>query len=276
MSDGAGNIIKWFGTCTDIDDLKRAEEEIRKLNTTLEERVRERTDALEAANKELEAFSYSVSHDLRAPLRAIDGFSRIVLEDCAGQINAEGRENLERVRAASQRMGRLIDDLLHLSRLARSEMHCTQVNLSALARVIADERQKEEPGRQAKFVIAPDLAATADASLIQVVLENLLGNAWKFTGKQTAARIEFGRTTREGVPAFFVRNNGVGFDMAYAHKLFGAFQRLHATTDFPGTGIGLATVQRVIHRHGGRIWAEGRPNHGATFYFTLPDQSNEP
>jgi signal transduction histidine kinase len=226
-------------------------------------------DELQIANKELEAFSYSVSHDLRAPLRAIDGFSRIVLEDNTGQLDTEGRNNLGRVRAASQRMGRLIDDLLLLSRLSRSEMRRTRVDLSALARTLAEDLQKQQPDRRVEFVIEPGLTANADAGLIRVVLENLLGNAWKFTGKRDQAKIEFGRTTHEGAPAFFVRDNGVGFDMTYADKLFGAFQRLHSTADFPGTGIGLATVQRIIHRHGGRVWAESKSGQGATFYFTL-------
>jgi light-regulated signal transduction histidine kinase (bacteriophytochrome) len=207
---------------------------------------------------------------LRAPLRAIDGFSRIVLEDYKDKLDDEGKDSLTRVRAASQRMGQLIDDLLQLSRLTRSEMHRTPVDLSALARAVADPLQKTEPERRVEFVIAPRLVAEADAGLMRVVLENLLGNAWKFTGKQAAAKIEFGRTTHRGVPAFFVRDNGVGFDVTYADKLFGAFQRLHNTTDFPGTGIGLATVQRIIHRHGGRVWAEGEVNRGATFYFSLP------
>ena len=232
--------------------------------------LRQTRDKLQIANQELESFSYSVSHDLRAPLRAIDGFSRIVLEDYSNKLDADGKDSLQRVRAASQRMGHLIDDLLQLSRLTRAEMRHAPVDLSALARAVADELQKNEPERRAEFVIEPNLIVRADASLMRAALENLLGNAWKFTGKQADARIEFGMTTRRGAPAFFVRDNGAGFDMAYANKLFGAFQRLHRAADFPGTGIGLATVQRIIHRHGGRVWAEGETNRGATFYFSLP------
>jgi signal transduction histidine kinase len=195
-----------------------------------------------------------------------------VLEDYHDKLDDAGKDSLTRIRAASQRMGQLIDDLLQLSRHTRSEMHHAPVDLSALARAVADPLQKTEPARRVEFVIEPRLVADADAGLMRVVLENLLGNAWKFTGKQAAAKIEFGRTLREGAIIFHVRDNGVGFNMGYADKLFGAFQRLHSTTDFPGTGIGLATVQRIIHRHGGRVWAESKPNQGATFYFTLPAQ----
>ena len=273
--DAAGNVIKWFGTCTDIHDLKLAEEEIRRFNATLEDRVRERTGQLEAANKELESFSYSVSHDLRAPLRAIDGFSRFVLEDNASQLNAEGKENLGRVRAASQRMGRLIDDLLQLSRYTRSPIRCTLVDLSAMARSVTENLKQAEPDRRVEMLIEPGLTAKTDAGLMEVVLMNLLGNAWKFTGKKSDAKIEFGRTSHAGEPAFFVRDNGAGFDMTYADQLFGTFQRLHSDSEFPGTGIGLATVQRVIHRQNGRVWAEGQIGRGATFYFTLPPPASQ-
>jgi signal transduction histidine kinase len=244
--------------------------QINKRSEALERLVADRTTELQAANQELETFSYSVSHDLRAPLRSIDGFSRILLEDYANKLDDEGKDSLKRVRAASQRMGRLIDDLLQLARHSRSEMHCEPVDLSALAQTIAGELKLTAPDRPVEFAIAPGLVAHADGTLLRAVLENLLGNAWKFTGKQPSARIEFGATTRAGQPSFFVRDNGAGFDMKYASKLFGTFQRLHSPADFPGTGIGLATVQRIIHRHGGRVWAESEVGHGATFYFSLP------
>jgi signal transduction histidine kinase len=228
---------------------------------------------LEATNRELEAFSYSVSHDLRAPLRSIDGFSQILLEDYSEDLDEEGRDYLGRVRAASQRMGRLIDDLLGLSRVTRSALRRQPVDLSAVAREIIAELRKREPERRVEVEVSDGLVAYGDARLLQIALENLIGNAWKFTEKEPEARIEFGQDeelSREGrVPVYYVSDNGAGFEMAYAEKLFGAFQRLHGSEEFEGTGIGLATVQRVVHRHGGRIWAKGEVGQGATFFFTL-------
>jgi PAS domain S-box-containing protein len=276
-----GEIVGALALGRNITALKETEAEIRRLNAELEQRVEARTRELaaeraklEAANKELEAFSYSVSHDLRAPLRSIDGFSRILLEDFADKLGDEGMRSLETVRAASQRMAGLIDDMLQLSRVTRSEMRLAPVDLSALAREVVAGLREVDPERNVEVEVAPRLTASADGHLVRIVLENLVGNAWKFTSRQEVARIEIGQTDTPDGPAFFVRDNGVGFDMAYVHKLFGAFQRLHTTAEFPGTGIGLATVQRVIRRHGGRVWAEGKPDCGATFFFTLPGEAN--
>jgi PAS domain S-box-containing protein len=258
----------------DITERKKAEEKVRLLNIELEDRVRQRTAELESANRELEAFAHSVSHDLRAPLRGIDGWSLALLEDCGEQLGAQGHKYLDRVRSEAQRMGKLIDDLLHLSRVSRGELIPRPVDLTALAETIAARLQETHPGRAIEFIIAPHLKGTGDPRLLEIALTNLLGNAVKFSGLASMPRVEFGRTAIDGAPAFFVRDNGVGFDMAYAGMLFGPFQRLHKTSEFPGTGIGLATVQRVIHRHGGRIWADAHVGSGATFYFTLgPEKS---
>ncbi len=268
-----GAQVYHLAICRDISERKQAEEDIRALNASLEQRVRERTAQLEVANKELETFSYSVSHDLRAPLRSIDAFSRILMEDCGEKLDEEGRTNLRRIYTAGQRMGQLIDDILNLARVSRGQLRRQPVDLSRIANAVAEALAKAEPERNIEFVIAPNLMANGDPNLLQITIENLFGNAVKFSGPRPVARIEFGQTASDGVPTFYVRDNGVGFDPAYADKLFGAFQRLHTQAEFPGTGIGLATVQRIIHRHGGEIRAESRLEQGATFYFTLPPTS---
>jgi len=290
MRDAHGTIIGSSAIARDISESKRAEEErarllelerhirreleaknreIEQLNAELEERVRLRTVELEAANRELEAFSYSVSHDLRAPLRSLDGFSHILLDEYAERLDEEGRDFLKRLRNATQTMGQLIDALLQLSRVTRSEMSRQAVDLTAIARQIAEDLQRTHPERHVEFRIGEGLVAQGDPRLIHAVLQNLIGNGWKFTARREQAVIEFDRGQKNGVHAFFVRDNGAGFEMQYANKLFGAFQRLHTVAEFEGNGIGLATVQRIIRRHGGNVWAEGAPDQGATFYFTL-------
>src|SRR3989449_7921204 len=277
-----------LGTLTDAFNqmLGRIEEqktELQQHAMKLEQRVAERTGELEqrnealrrnaaellAANNELDAFAYSVSHDLRAPLRSIDGFSQVLLEDYGAKLDEAGQDSLRRVRAATQRMGILIDDLLKLARVTRAEIRAEAVDLSDLARDIAAELQRATPERLVEFAIAPQLKARGDPRLLRVVLDNLLPNSWKYTAKQARPRIEFGSVEENGGRAFMVLDNGAGFDMKYADKLFGVFQRLHSAAEFEGTGIGLATVRRIINRHGGRIWAEGAVDQGATFYFTL-------
>ena len=227
------------------------------------------TMELELANKELEAFSYSVSNDLRAPLHRISGFAEILIEDYAEQLDLSAKQYLTRMRENVQRMSELIDDLLSLSQVTRSKIYRQSIDLSALAQTIATLLQQTQPERQVEFVIAAGIIINGDRRLLQIVLENLLANAWKFTGKRSQARIEVGVMQYEGQQVYFVRDNGVGFDMTYAERLFGAFQRLHSSNEFPGTGIGLATVGRIIHRHGGRVWANGAVGQGATFYFTV-------
>ncbi len=237
---------------------------------TLERGVVKARDAAEASNKELEAFSYSVSHDLRTPLRSIDGFSQALLEDYQDKLDDTGKAYLERVRKATQHMGRLIDDMLKLSRVTRSEFHHKTVDLSRMVRDISEKLKEEDPVRTVDVIIREGVFVSGDPTLLKIALENLVNNAWKFTGRKARPQLEFGTTVKEGKTACFIRDNGAGFDMAYVSKLFGAFQRLHTSLEFPGTGIGLATVQRVINRHGGQVWAEGEVGKGATFYFVLP------
>src|SRR5688572_6719799 len=244
-------------------------EELLRANAELEQRVREYAAKAEAATHELDGFCYSVSHDLRAPLRSIDGFTHALMEGCGESLDPVGREYLQRVRAASQRMGQLIDDLLHLSRVGRREMHVQEVNLSDLAVAVLRDLQNADPARRVEVAVTPELYGRGDERLLKIALENLLGNAWKFTGKTERARIEFGRETKDGHDAFYVRDNGAGFDMTYADKLFTPFARLHSPSEFPGSGIGLAIVQRIINRHGGRLWAEGKAGAGATVWFAL-------
>ncbi|MEN3335652.1 MAG: hypothetical protein V7641_5017 [Blastocatellia bacterium] len=267
--DAAGQPMMAIVTMIDITERKHAEDKVQQLNERLEQRVLERTAQLEVANRELDAFSYSVSHDLRAPLRHLDGFSQALLEDYADKLDAEGQGYLQQVRGASQEMAQLIDDLLQLARVTRSEMRREAVNLSEIARAAVNALQKTNTGRRVAVHIAEGLVTYGDKRLLQVVLNNLLGNAWKFTSERQPAEITFGQEPLDGEAVYFVRDNGAGFDMAYANKLFGAFQRLHTANEFEGTGIGLATVQRIVHRHGGRVWAESKVNQGATFYFTL-------
>ncbi len=255
-----GHPLRVAGINFDITDQKQTEENL--LRTALQ---------LEASNHELEAFAYSVSHDLRAPLRAINGFSQALLEDYGDQLDEDAQDYFDRIRHNAQRMGTLIDDLLSLSRISRSEMRYRTVNLSALVAEQAQELKALDPERQVEFIIAPDVSVSADPTLMQVVVDNLLRNAWKFTGHHVTAQIEFGIIKQNIKTIYFLRDDGAGFNMAYVSKLFGVFQRLHNMSEFPGTGIGLAIVQRAIRRHGGDVWAEGEVEQGATFYFTLPD-----
>lgn len=249
--------------------------DLHELNSGLEARVEQRTRELEVSNQELQAFSYSVSHDLRAPLRTIDGFSLALMEDYADKLDADGRDYIGRVRGGVQRMGMLIDALLQLSRVSRSEVQREQVNLSQLSTLIFDELRSIEGGREVSFHAQRDVTAEADPRLMRVALENLLGNALKFTSKTPEAHIEFGQTVKDGQTVYFIRDNGAGFDMQYVDRLFTAFQRLHGDRDFKGSGIGLATVSRAIRRHHGTIWAEGEPGRGATFFFTLGAETNQ-
>jgi PAS domain S-box-containing protein len=258
LLDSAGKPRYLLGISHDITGRKQAIAELSAAKS-----------AAEDANRELESFSYSVAHDLRTPLRAIDGFSQALVEDYGDKLDVEGRRYLQRVRDAAQRMAELIDDLLTLSRVTRSELRRDRVDLSALAHTLLAAFQRVEPERRVEIHISPGIVTDADPQLVAIALDNLLGNAWKFTSKRALARIEVGETKAYGVPAYFVRDNGAGFDMTYRDKLFGVFQRLHPESEFPGTGIGLATVARIAQRHRGRAWAVGVPGEGATFFFTL-------
>ena len=273
LRDEAGHYLGTLASVTDITRRREAEQRVLQLNEDLERRISERTAQLAFSNQELEAFAYSVAHDLRTPLRGISSFIRALDEDCPGQLDAMGRDYLQRIHAASQRMAALIDGLLELSRVNRTGLKPAQVSLSRMAHTITERLQHSRPGRAVRFVIQEDLEDEGDARLLGAVLENLLDNAWKFTRERVGAEIEFGaRRDESGQRVYFVRDNGAGFDMEYRAKLFGVFQRLHTQQEFEGTGVGLATVQRIVRRHQGRVWGEGRVGEGATFSFTL----NEP
>jgi len=270
LRDANGKPYRWVGAVTDITEHKQAEEELTKYREHLEELIEARTAQLEAANRELEAFSYSVSHDLKAPLRAIAGFASILVEDHCDKLDDEGKRLLNVVRGNTQKMGKLIEDLLALSRIGRKEIYLLEIDMDKLAKAVFDEIKATVPEREIQFDIKPLPPAYGDAGLLRQVFFNLLFNAIKFTRFRENAIIEVGGYVEGPENVYYVKDNGIGFDMQYADKLFVAFQRLHGDKEFEGTGIGLATVQRIIHRHGGRIWAEGKVNEGATFYFSLP------
>jgi PAS domain S-box-containing protein len=267
--DEDGKIIGILGVSQDITKRVAAEEEIRALNTSLERRVQERTTQLESANKELQSFSYSIAHDLRAPLRAMDGFSHILLEENDDQLNDQGKEHLRRIRKASHRMGQLIDDLLKLLQVTRYEFNLKEVNLSELGQDAIHEKKTLQPERKVNFICPENLWVKADPGMMRIVITNLIDNAWKFTRRSSRATIEMGSFIREGKTVFYIKDNGIGFDMAYANKLFNPFERLQTSDEFEGTGIGLAMAERIIHRHGGKIWAEAVLEKGTSICFTL-------
>jgi len=273
FKDDAGRLHRLIGVNLDITARKHAEDEIRILNEDLERRVQERTVQLDAANRELEAFSYSVAHDLRAPLRAMNGFARILIDDYEDRLDREGIGYLRRIQANAMLMGELIDSLLELGRVTRAELQPVRTDLSGLAQSIANRLAAAEPGRSVNVVVHDGMWGRIDPALAHILLENLIANAWKFTGKVVAPRVEIGLVSADATPTFLVRDNGVGFDMEHVDKLFTPFRRLHGEREFPGTGIGLATAQRIVARHGGRIWAEGRVGQGATFFFTLSSET---
>ncbi len=269
LRDQQGNPYAIAGISTEITERKRAEEEVRRLNEELEVRVRQRTAELEASTRELDAFAYSVSHDLRAPLRSLAGFSEVLQEDYGDRLDDTGRRYLERIEANATRMAQMIDDLLNLSRATRVELRREPVNVTGVARDILAELADHHPDRDVDAVVEENLTATGDPDLLRLVFQNLLGNAWKFTAKRADPQIRVERATHDGEELIAVRDNGAGFDMRYADKLFDPFQRLHAATDFEGTGIGLAIVYRIVQRHGGRVWAASEPGDGATFYLSF-------
>jgi len=269
LIDAAGNVTNVVGFRVDVTERKRDEERIRQMNNELERRVLERTAELQFANKEMEAFCYSISHDLRAPLRSIRGYSEIVLQEFGSKLDSRGEDFLKRACDSAAYMNQLLDDLLRLSVISRGELQREETDLSEMARKIIATLKTADPNRQVNLKIGRDLRVRGDARLLQIALSNLLSNAWKFTGRKPNATIEFDLIERAGERVFFVRDNGEGFDMEWKHRLFGVFERLHSANDFPGTGIGLAIVQRIIQRHRGRIWAEGKRGEGASFYFTL-------
>lgn len=269
LTDDKGSLTQFVALMEDITERKEMQEKMRRLNDELEQRVKERTMEMEAANRELDTFCYSIAHDLSTPLRGMSCFSSILLEDYREQLDDAGKEYLNRIESASVRMGQLINDLLKLSRVTRGNLSRKRIDLSALAQEVFASLSACDPSRRVEVVVAKGVETDGDPGLVGMAVKNLLENAWKYTGKEPFPRIEFGSCGHEGETIYFVRDNGIGFDMAYAPKIFIPFERLHGVGEFEGTGVGLATVQRIVTRHGGRVWAEGEEGRGSTFYFTL-------